>query len=97
MPPPSSFQTGRPSRAWKIPGRFGGKDILTGKAFLGATNSRGALPPSQARNDTASAPQKSIRFDGDDNEQPEVPGNAASSLLLQFGSRKTKISKKAAK
>lgn len=99
MPPPSSSQTRRPSRASKIPGRFGGNDVLTGKAFLAATNSRTSLSSSQARNETANPSQKSIHIhaDDDDDEELQTPGKAASSLLQQFGSRKTKVSKNATK
>ncbi|KAE9981757.1 hypothetical protein BLS_006991 [Venturia inaequalis] len=97
MPPPSSSKTSRPSRTSKIPGRFGGKDILTGQAFLAATKSRSTLSFSEAGNQAANPPQKSVDADGDDHEEPYTSGRAASSLLQQFGSRKTKVSKNATK
>ncbi|TID17119.1 hypothetical protein E2P81_ATG09675 [Venturia nashicola] len=97
MPPLSSSQRGRPSRASKIPGRFGGNDILTGQAFLAATNPRSALASGKGRNQAADPSQDEINTDGDDDDDPQTQGKAASSLLQQFGSRETKVSKRASK
>ncbi|QDS68451.1 hypothetical protein FKW77_010818 [Venturia effusa] len=101
MPPPSFTHTRRPFRASRIPGYLRGKDFLGGKGFHAATKSRNAIPPGQAPEDTP--PKKDSHANGDeddeedDEEAPQTPGKAASSLLQQFGVRKTKASKKAAK
>jgi hypothetical protein len=100
-----SFQPGRTGRASTLSSRFAGKDILIGQEFLAATTTptlalNSKEKASQSRAETPDAPQKhskNIHFDGDEEEEPQTPGSAASTLLQKFGTRKTKLPKNAAK
>jgi hypothetical protein len=92
-------QPRRTARASVMPSRFAGEDVYTGKEFLAATtsghiNSNSKKEATQLRGETAEAPHK-VHFDND--EEEGTPGKAASTLLEQFGGRKTKIPKNPAK